>query len=177
MADDIPPQKQEEPGKESQMSPKPKSENPNYKPSGKFDGKVALVTGGDSGIGKSVAIHFALEGADVSIIYNESDDDANTTKERIEELGRKCLLIKGDVGDKSFCEKAVELTVNELGQLDVLINNAGEQHPQQNVEDISEDQLKRTFQTNIFSVFFMTQAAMSHLKEGSSIINNSSVTA
>ncbi len=172
-----PPQQQEEPGEESKMTPTPESENTNYKAANKFAGKTVIITGGDSGIGKSCAITFAKEGANIAIIYNESDDDATKTKDRVEKLGQKCLLIKGDVGSKSFCEKAVADTVGTFERVDILINNAAEQHPQENIEAISEEQLRRTFQTNIFSMFFMTQAVIPHLREGSSIINTASVTA
>lgn len=172
-----PPQQQEEPGKESQMTPTPQSESPNYKAADKFVGKTVIITGGDSGIGKSCAITFAKEGANIVIVYNQSDDDATKTKARVEELGQKCLLIKGDLGNKNFCEEVAGKTVNIFEKIDILINNAAEQHPQESIEDISEEQLRHTFQTNIFSMFFMTQAAIPHLREGSSIINTASVTA
>lgn len=172
-----PPQEQKPPGKEHKMDPKPQSENPNYKSANRFENKVVLITGGDSGIGKATAIAFAKEGADVAIVYNIADKDADETKKQIEEEGGECLLIKGDVGDKKFCFEAVKKTIGKFGRLDVLINNAGEQHPQDSLEKISEEQLERTFQTNIFSMFFMTQAALPYLKKGSSILTNSSVTA
>jgi len=172
-----PKQQQKPPGTEEKMTPKPQSENPNYKAAGKFEGKVALVTGGDSGIGKSTAIDLAKEGADVAIIYLSSDEDAIKTKERIEELGQTCLLVKGDIGDKSFCDNAIKQIVAKFNKIDILINNAAEQHPQENIEDITEEQLRRTFQTNIFSMFFMTQAALPYLKEGSAIVNTASITA
>jgi len=172
-----PKQQQTPPGTEEKMTPKPQSENPNYKAAGKFEGKVALVTGGDSGIGKSTAIDLAKEGADVAIIYLSSDEDAIKTKERIEELGQTCLLVKGDIGDKSFCDNAIKQIVAKFNKIDILINNAAEQHPQENIEDITEEQLRRTFQTNIFSMFFMTQAALPYLKEGSAIVNTASITA
>lgn len=171
------PQTQSPPGHESWMDPKPQAENKNYKPSGKFKDKVVLVTGGDSGIGRAVSILFAKEGAHVSIVYLSEDKDAEDTKNRIEELGGACILIKGDVGQKSFCRQAVVETVAAFGKLDILINNAAEQHPQKSLEDISEEQLRKTFQTNIFSMFFMSQAALEHLKKGSSIINTASITA
>jgi len=172
-----PPQQQNPPGTEEKMTPKPESENPNYKASGRFKDKVVIVTGGDSGIGKATAIAFAKEGANISIIYLSEDNDATTTKKRIEELGQTCLLLKGDIGKKDFCTEAVEKTHTELGKVDILINNAAEQHPQKDIQDISEEQLRKTFQTNIFSMFFMTQATLPHLSSGSSIINNTSVTA
>src|SRR5690242_18260579 len=163
------------PGHESQLEPKPDWE-PRYKGSDRLKGKVALVTGADSGIGRAVAALFAREGADVAIVYLCEHDDARKTKEIVEKEGRKAITIAGDLGDKSFCEAAVKQTVDELGRLDILVNNAGEQHPDEDIRDITEDQLKRTFQTNIFSMFFMVQAALPHLKDGSAIINCTSVT-
>jgi NAD(P)-dependent dehydrogenase (short-subunit alcohol dehydrogenase family) len=163
------------PGHESQLEPKPDWE-PRYRGSDRLKGKVALVTGGDSGIGRGVAALFAREGADVAIVYLCEHDDAAKTKEIVEQEGRRALTIAGDVGDKEFCERAVKQTLEELGRLDILVNNAGEQHSDQDIRDITEDQLRRTFQTNIFGMFFMTQAALPHLKEGSAIINTTSVT-
>jgi NAD(P)-dependent dehydrogenase (short-subunit alcohol dehydrogenase family) len=138
--------------------------------------KVAIVTGGDSGIGRAVAALFAREGADVAIVYLCEHDDAEFTRKIVEKEGRKAIAIAGDIGDKTFCERAVRQTVDQLGRLDILVNNAGEQHPDKDIREISEEQLKRTFQTNIFSMFFMTQAAMEHLREGSAIINCTSET-
>lgn len=173
-----PPQHQEEqPGRESEMTPRPKADDPQYRGSGKLEGKVALITGGDSGIGRAVAIAFAKEGADVAIMYLNEHDDAKETKRMVEEHGRRALAISGDIGDENFCQQAVQQAVDEFGKLDILINNAAEQHPQESIEDISKEQLERTFRTNIFSMFFMTKAAMKHLKEGSAIINTTSVTA
>lgn len=173
-----PPQHQEQqPGRESEMTPKPKADDPQYRGSGKLQGKVALITGGDSGIGRAVAIAFAKEGADVAIMYLNEHDDAKETKRLVEEQGRRASAIAGDIGDESFCQQAVQQTVDEFGKLDILVNNAAEQHPQQSIEDISAQQLERTFRTNIFSMFFMTKAAMKHLKEGSAIINTTSITA
>jgi NAD(P)-dependent dehydrogenase (short-subunit alcohol dehydrogenase family) len=163
------------PGHESELEPKPDWE-PRYPGSGRLEGKVALVTGADSGIGRAVAALFAREGADVAILYLCEHDDAAKTKEIVEAEGRRAITIAGDIGDKSFCERAVKQVVDELGGLDILVNNAGEQHPDENIRDITEDQLKRTFQTNIFGMFYMTQAAEPHLKEGSSVINCTSVT-
>jgi NAD(P)-dependent dehydrogenase (short-subunit alcohol dehydrogenase family) len=163
------------PGRESKLEPKPDWE-PRYKGSDRLKGKVALITGADSGIGRGVAALFAREGADVAIVYLCEHDDAAKTKEIVEKEGRRAITIAGDLGDKSFCEKVVEQTVRELGGLDVLVNNAGEQHPDQNIEDITEEQLRRTFQTNIFSMFFLTQAAAPQLKKGSSVINCTSET-
>jgi NAD(P)-dependent dehydrogenase (short-subunit alcohol dehydrogenase family) len=173
-----PAQKQSrQPGRESEMRPRPQAKRPDYKAAGKLEGKVALITGGDSGIGRATAIDFAKEGADVAIVYLDEHDDAEETKELVEQEGRRCITIAGDVGDESFCRDAVEQTVRELGQLDCLINNAAEQHPQKSIEDITEEQLERTFRTNIFGYFFMVKAALKHLKEGSTIINTTSVTA
>ena len=163
------------PGHESQLEPKPDWE-PRFKGSDRLKGKVALITGADSGIGRAVAALFAREGADVAVLYLCEHDDAAKTKEIVEKEGRKAITIAGDLGDKQFCERAVEQTVRELGRLDILVNNAGEQHPDEDIRDITEDQLKRTFQTNIFSMFFLTQAAAPHLKEGSAIINCTSET-
>ncbi|MFL6732622.1 MAG: SDR family oxidoreductase [Sphingomicrobium sp.] len=163
------------PGHESELEPKP-DWKPRYKGSERLKGKVALITGADSGIGRAVAALFAREGADVAIIYLCEHDDAAETKKIVEGEGRRAIAIAGDVGDKGFCEEAVRKTVDQLGSLDILVNNAGEQHPDENIRDISEDQLKRTFQTNIFGMFFLTQAALPHLKKGSAIINCTSVT-
>jgi NAD(P)-dependent dehydrogenase (short-subunit alcohol dehydrogenase family) len=165
------------PGVEAEMKRRPKSEGSKHRGSGKLEGKVALITGGDSGIGRAVAIAFAREGADVAIVYLNEHKDAEETRKLVEKEGRKCLPIAGDLGYESFCRQVVERTVGELGRLDVLVNNAAEQHPQENIEDIDREQLERTFTTNIFSMFFLTKAAMKHLKEGAAIINTTSVTA
>ncbi len=167
----------QQPGLESEMTPKPQASDSKYRGSDKLLGKVALITGGDSGIGRAVAIAFAKEGADVAIMYLNEHDDAKETKHLVEEQGRRCLTIAGDIGDESFCQQAVQQTVDELGHLDILVNNAAEQHPQESIENITAEQLERTFRTNIFSMFFMTKAALKHLKEGSTIINTTSVTA
>jgi NAD(P)-dependent dehydrogenase (short-subunit alcohol dehydrogenase family) len=163
------------PGHESKLEPKPDWE-PRYRGSDRLKGKVALVTGGDSGIGRAVAALFAREGADVAILYLCEHDDAAKTKDIVEREGRKAIAIAGDVGSKEFCEEAVRQTIDQLGRLDVLINNAGEQHPDEDIRNITEDQLKRTFQTNIFGMFFMVQAALPHLRKGSAIVNCTSVT-
>ena len=163
------------PGHESRLEPKPEWQ-PRYPGSGRLKGKVALITGADSGIGRAVAALFAREGADVAILYLCEHDDAARTKKIVEAEGRRAVAIPGDVGDKQFCERAVAETVEKLGRLDILVNNAAEQHPDKEITDITEEQLKRTFQTNIFGYFFMVQAARPHLKEGSSIINCTSVT-
>ncbi|HEV2124721.1 MAG TPA: SDR family oxidoreductase, partial [Chloroflexota bacterium] len=145
--------------------------------SSRLSGKIALITGGDSGIGRSVAVLFAREGADVAILYLEEDEDAETTKKEVEAEGGRCLLLRGDVGDEAFCQDAVKRTVGEFGGLNILVNNAAEQHPQESLLDITKEQLERTFRTNIFGYFFMAKAALPHLKEGDSIINTTSVTA
>ncbi len=173
-----PPQHQNHrPGSEAEMTPKPQVQGSNYRAAGKLEGKVALITGGDSGIGRSVAILYAKEGADVAIVYLSEDKDAEETKRLVEAEGKRCLTIKGDVGDEQFCQQAVQQTVQELGHLDILINNAAEQHPQESIEQITAEQLERTFRTNIFGMFFMAKAALPHLNEGSAIINTTSVTA
>ena len=163
------------PGHESELEPKP-DWRPRYPGSDRLKGKVALITGADSGIGRAVAALFAREGADVAISYLCEHDDAKKTKGIVEREGGRAILIPGDLGDKSFCDTAVEQTVRKLGRLDILVNNAGEQHYDEDIADISEEQLKRTFQTNIFSMFYLTQAAVPHLKPGSAIINCTSVT-
>lgn len=163
------------PGHESQLEPKP-DWHPRYPGSGRLAGKVALITGADSGIGRAVAALFAREGADVGIAYLCEHDDAAKTREIVEKEGRRAVTLAGDIGEKEFCERAVAEVVGKLGRLDILVNNAGEQHPDTEITDISEDQLKRTFQTNIFGMFFMTQAARPHLERGAAIINCTSVT-
>jgi NAD(P)-dependent dehydrogenase (short-subunit alcohol dehydrogenase family) len=163
------------PGHESELEPKP-DWKPRYPGSGRLEGKVALITGADSGIGRAVAALFAREGADIAILYLCEHDDAAFSKEIVEKEGRRAITIAGDIGDKSFCERAVEQTVRELGRLDILVNNAGEQHPDKDIRDITEEQLRRTFQTNIFGMFFLTQAAMPHLGQGAAIINCTSET-
>lgn len=159
------------------VDPKPQLESEAYRAAGKLEGKAALVTGGDSGIGAAAAIAFAKEGADVAIVYYSSDDDAHAVVDRIRELGRRALALKGDVGDESFCQSAVERVMGEWGRLDVLVNDAGEQTPAESVRDITEAQLVRTFQTNIFGMFFMVKAALPHLPQGGAIVNTTSVTA
>lgn len=173
-----PPQHQDQqPGRESEMTPRPKADDPQYRGSGKLQDKVALITGGDSGIGRAIAIFYAKEGADVAILYLNEHDDAKETKRLVEEQGRRAVTIAGDIGDENFCQQAVQQAVDALGKLDILVNNAAEQHPQESILDISKEQLERTFRTNIFGMFFMTKAAMNHLHEGSAIVNTTSVTA
>ena len=168
---------QDKPGDQDEMSPKPKVVPDGYKAAGKMTGKRALITGGDSGIGRSVAVLFAMEGADVAVLYDKNDSDANDTKSMVEGHGRKCLLLKGDVGDEAFCKHSVEQTVSTLGGLNVLVNNAAEQHPQESITDVTEEQLVRTFRTNFFGYFFMAKHAVGQLSEGDSIINVCSITA
>lgn len=158
------------------MTPEPVYIRPGYRGAGKLEGKVALITGGDSGIGRAVAVHFAHEGADVAILYLSEHGDAAKTVKLVEEAGRRAVSIAGDVGDEAFCLRAVSQVVAELGRLDVLVNNAAEQHPQEDIADVSAEQLERTFRTNIFGQFFMVKAALPHLKEGSTIVNTTSVT-
>ena len=159
------------------MRPRPQSEGADYCPASKLDNLVAVITGGDSGIGRAVAIAFAKEGADVAIVYLNEHDDARATKERIEALGRRCITLAGDVGDPDFCNDAISLAIEEFGKLDILVNNAAEQHPQESLLDITPEQLERTFRTNIFAYFFMAREALKHLGPGGVIINTSSVTA
>lgn len=174
----FPPQQQEQqPGLRSAMNPRPESIRPGYQGSGKLKGKVALITGGDSGIGRAVAIHFAKEGAHVAILYKNEHEDAHSTQQEVEGAGVRALTIAGDIGDEDFCREAVQRTINELGNLDILVNNAAEQHPRASIEELSAEQLERTFRTNIFAMFYLVKAAMPHLKEGSTIINTTSVTA
>lgn len=173
-----PAQRQEHrPGSEAEMTPRPQSERPEHRGSGKLDGKVALVSGGDSGIGRAVAIAFAREGADVAILYLDEKEDAEETRALVEAEGRRCLPFAGDVGDPQFCRRAIEDTVQRLGRLDVLVNNAAEQHPQESLADITPEQLERTFRTNVFGMFHLTAAALEHLRPGSAVINTTSVTA
>jgi NAD(P)-dependent dehydrogenase (short-subunit alcohol dehydrogenase family) len=173
----FPPQRQSrQPGREHEMRPEPRYE-PVYPGSGRLEDKVALVTGGDSGIGRAVAVLFAREGAKIAIVYKEEERDARETARLIEEEGGEALLIRGDVGKKSFCEKAVRKTVDAFGRLDVLVNNAAEQHESQDLQEISEDQVEETFRTNIFGYIFMTQAALKHMRKGAAVVNTTSVTA
>jgi len=168
---------QRRPGREHEMKPRPKSDDEKHRGSGKLRNKVAIITGGDSGIGRAVAIAFAKEGADIAIVYLEEHKDANETKRLVEENGRRCLRMSGDVGQEDFRRKAVGQRGKELKKIDILVNNAAEQHPQESIEKITEKQLERTFRTNIFSFFFMTKAAMKYLNKGGAIINTTSVTA
>ena len=163
------------PGHECKLKPKPDWE-PRFKGSDRLKGRVALVTGADSGIGRAVAALFAREGADVAIVYLCEHDDAAKTKQIVEQEGRRAIIVAGDLGDKAFCDEVIKRTVKELGRLDILVNNAGEQHADKDIRDITDDQLRRTFQTNIFAMFYLVQAALPHLKRGSAIINCTSIT-
>lgn len=170
-----PEQKQERPGKEKKMSPNPDSDPKNSNQ--KLKDKVALITGGDSGIGKAVAILFASHGANIAISYLNETEDAKETKSEIEKLGRECLLIKGDLAKENNCKKVIEKTIEKFGRIDSLINNAALHWERDSIEDITTEQVERTFYTNFFSYFWVTKYAMPHLKEGSTIINTTSVTA
>ena len=174
----IPPQEQDQqPGIESEMTPRPQFLSPHYKGAGKLQGKVALITGGDSGIGRAVAILFAREGADIAIVYLNEHNDAQETARYVEAEGQNCILIPGDLRDEEFCRHAVKQTLDSLGSLNIIVNNAAVQYPQESVEDISEEQLQDTFSTNIFSMFYVVKAALPYLNEGSTIINTTSITA
>lgn len=173
---DLPAQHMAKPGIEADMDLKPRFEAPDYKGSGKLEGMTALVTGGDSGIGRAVAVLFAREGADVAIVYLTAHEDAQETQRWIEKEGRRCVLIAGDVKDSSFCNEAVERTVRELGKLDVLVNNAAFQEHADSIADITDERLEETMKTNIFGYFYMARAALKHMKQGASIINTGSVT-
>jgi len=159
------------------MERKPQIESENYKAAGKLEGKVTLINGGDSGMGAAAAILFAKEGADVAFTYYSSDEDAERTKKRLEELGAKTVVLKGDVGEEAFAQKTIDTVVKELGPIDVLVNHAGEQHVKESIEDITANQIDRTFRTNVYSMFYSVKAAMPHFNEGASIINTTSVTA
>lgn len=173
-----PPQHQQrQPGHESEMDPQPIFDDPDYPSCGRLRGLRTLITGGDSGIGRAVAVAFAREGADVFIVYLDEHEDAEETKRHVERKGRRCELLAGDIGDPAFCADAVKQCVEKLGGLDVLVNNAAEQHLSEALEEVSPDQIERTFRTNIFSMFYLTGAALPHMKEGSSIINSTSITA
>lgn len=172
-----PPQHQDrQPGHEADMTPKP-DYAPRYPGSGRLDGKTALITGGDSGIGRACAVLFAREGAHVALVYLDEEDDAAETRDLIEAEGGRALLIEGDVCDPEFCRNAVDITASEFGRLDILVNNAAEQHPTDDFESISPEQLRRTFETNFFGYFQMAQAALGVMKSGARIINTTSITA
>lgn len=166
-----------QPGIEAEMDPRPEYIKAAYKAAGKLSGKIALITGGDSGIGRAVSVHFAEEGADIAIVYLDEDIDALETKNLVEAAGQRCLLIRGDVKDAGFCKAAVEKTVKAYGKLNILVNNAGMQFPQKDVQAIDPEQLDTTFRTNIFAYFYFAEAAVEHLQAGDCIINTTSVTA
>jgi NAD(P)-dependent dehydrogenase (short-subunit alcohol dehydrogenase family) len=173
-----PPQQQSRrPGLEEPMRPQPVAASSEYRPAGKLAGQVAIITGGDSGIGRAVAVAFAKEGAKVAIAYLNEHEDAKETARMVEESEGECLLFPGDLRSEPFCKRVVERTVKKFGRLDILVNNAAEQHPQNSIADITAKQLEETFRTNIFSYFYMAKAALPHLKKGASIINTTSVTA
>jgi NAD(P)-dependent dehydrogenase (short-subunit alcohol dehydrogenase family) len=167
----------EQPGDQHEMDPTPQTIRDDYKGSDKLKGKVALITGGDSGIGKSAAVHFAREGADVAIIYFDEDEDAENAKKAVTSEGRECLLIRGDVKDEAFCKNAVQKTANRFGKLNIVVNNAGIQFPSESIENIQTENLHKTFETNIYPYFYIVRAAMEHLSKEDTIINTTSVTA
>lgn len=174
-SEEIPGQQLPYPARQSDMNPAPDSDLSNYKPAGKLTDKVAIITGADSGIGRAVAIAFAMEGADVAIVYNENTSDAMTTKHLVESKGRSCLVIQADVRSSAACLDAVRQTVDRYGKLNILINNAAFQMAQEKIEDITEEQFRRTFETNIFGYFFMVKAALPHLQSGDAIVNTGSI--
>lgn len=163
------------PAKQSEMDLQPQSDLKQYKAAGKLKDKIAIITGADSGIGRAVAVGYAKEGADVAIVYNVNDSDAEKTKKMVEDYGQQCLVIKADVRQREACFDAVKQTVEKYGKLNILVNNAAFQHTEEKIEDITEEHLKRTFETNIYAYFFMAQAAIPHLEEGDCIINTGSI--
>lgn len=174
----LPPQHQDQqPGLETEMHPRPEYRGDEYKAAGKLLGKVAIITGGDSGIGRAVALSYAREGAKVAIVYLDEHEDAAQIQRELTEAGQPSLLFAGDVADEAFCREVVSKTLEQWGQLDILVNNAGEQHPQERLEDISLEQWEKTFRTNIFGMFVLTRTALPHLKAGAAIINTTSITA
>lgn len=176
--ENFPPQHQERrPGLESEMTPRPKSDDSQYRGSGKLEGKIALITGGDSGIGRAIAISFVKEGAKVAINYLNETQDAKETKQLVEEQGGECLLLPGDIGHEEECQALVKKVCDQWGKINILVNNSAEQHPQESIEDITGEQLVRTFQTNVFAMFYLTKAAIKKMSKGDTIINTTSVTA
>lgn len=174
-ADEMPALTLPYPARQSDMTPAPDTDLSNYRPAGKLEGKVAIITGADSGIGRAVAVAYALEGADVAIVYNENDGDAETTRKMVEERGKRCLVLKRDVRDQAACENAVAETVQTLGGLNILVNNAAYQKAQKEFADITIEQFRRTLETNLFGYFHMAQAALPHLTKGDAIINTGSI--
>lgn len=175
--EELPKQDQSLPGEESKMEPEPEIIRDDYKGSDKLKGKIALITGGDSGIGRSVAVHFAREGAKVAIVYLEESEDAQKTKEMIEAEGTECLILQGDIRDRDFCEECIQKVIDEFGGLNILVNNAAEQHIREGINELDLDIAERTFQTNVVSMFYLTKLAAEHFKKGDSIINTTSVVA
>lgn len=174
----LPPQHQNQrPGFEEEMVPRPQFQGEDYRPAGKLTGKVAIITGADSGIGRAVAVAFAREGADIVLLYLSEFEDAEQTREQVEAQGRRCIPFAGDVADADFCSKVVESSLEAFGRIDILVNNAGEQHPQERLEDITEQQWEKTFRTNIFGMFQLTKAVLPHLGQGAAIVNTTSITA
>ncbi|MFD2042715.1 SDR family oxidoreductase [Ornithinibacillus salinisoli] len=167
----------QQPGMEAKMHPEPEYIRANYQGSNRLRNKVAIITGGDSGIGRAISVHYAKEGADVVIMHLKEDTDANQTKSLVEQTGQKCMLIAGDIGSPAFCEESVAKVLKVFNKIDILVNNAAEQHPQKGITDITPEQLEKTFQTNVFGMFYMTKAVLPHLQKGSSIINTTSITA
>ncbi|OEC35921.1 NAD(P)-dependent dehydrogenase, short-chain alcohol dehydrogenase family [Pseudomonas cuatrocienegasensis] len=174
----LPPQHQQrQPGLEQAMDPQPVYITADYRSAGKLTGKVAIITGADSGIGRAVAVHYASEGANLVLLYLDEHDDLAVTRREVEDRGVQCLALAGDAADEGYCRKVVEQTLSKWGRIDILVNNAGEQHPQASLEDISEAQWEKTFRTNIFAMFQLTKAVLPHLRRGASIINTTSITA
>ena len=161
---------------EAKMDPEPIYDNPTHKGYGRLSNKVAIVTGGDSGIGRAISVAYAKDGADLVIVYFDSNDDADKTKKIVEEYGSRCILMNGDLGESGFSKKIIEKTISEFHRIDIIVNNAAEQHPKDSLEEISDDQLERTFRTNIFSMFYLVREALPYLKEGAAVINTNSVT-
>jgi NAD(P)-dependent dehydrogenase (short-subunit alcohol dehydrogenase family) len=175
--ENFPAQKQDQPGDEYKMQPTPEIIRDNYKGSSKLLNRVALITGGDSGIGRSVAVHFAREGAHIALVYLEESEDALETKHLVEAEGKECLILKGDLKRESFCKEIIQKTISEFNKIDILVNNAAVQFPKEDIQDISFDQIQETFETNIYPYFYVGKEALKHMKEGSCIINTTSVTA
>ncbi len=175
--EDLPKQQQSQPGREAVMHPQPEFIRTDYRGSGKLNGKVALITGGDSGIGRAIAVHYAREGAHVAIIYLKEDADARKTKELVEAEKARCLILKGDIGNKDFCNHCIQEVINNFGDLNILVNNAAEQHVHEGIEDLDLEKTEKTFQTNVLGMFYITKAAVPYLKGGDSIINTTSVVA
>ncbi|MFD2036282.1 SDR family oxidoreductase [Belliella marina] len=173
----FPEQSQDLPGEEGKMNPEPEVIRESYRGSGKFKDKNVLITGGDSGIGRSVAVHAAREGANIAIIYLSEEEDAQETKRLVEMEGAGCLLLKGDIRDRGFCKSASKEAIDTLGKINVLVNNAAVQYPKNSIQEIGEDQLKDTFETNIYSFFYMVQELLPYMEVGDSIINTTSITA